>query len=129
MRTAILVVLGYGLLLNSVFMLLAPQIWFALTPGVEATGPFNQHFVRDVGSVYFMIGASLLWMMRDVRAWPAALAGAVFLALHALVHVRDAIEFGIVLEVFAFDLVAVFLPVALVLWLALGARVTTNNSR
>lgn len=129
MRTTTLVLLGYGLLFNGLFMLVAPQPWYHLLPGVEATGPFNQHFVRDIGSIYTVMGASLLWLMRDARAWPAAMTGAGFLALHALVHVRDAIEFGIVLDVFAFDLVAVFLPVALVLWLALGARATTNNSR
>lgn len=127
MRTATLVLLGYGLLLNGLFMLIAPLPWYQLVPGVEGTGPFNQHFVRDIGSIYTVIGASLLWLMRDARAWPAALAGAGFLALHALVHIRDAIEFGLVLEVFAFDLVAVFLPVALVLWLALEARARTNS--
>lgn len=122
MRTAFLVILGYGLLINGVFMLLAPLAWYQLVPGLEATGPFNQHFVRDIGSVYSVTGASLLWLMRDVRAWPAALAGGAFLALHALVHVWDMINGSIVLEVLAFDLVAVFAPAALVLWLALDSR-------
>jgi hypothetical protein len=56
---------------------------------VNETGPFNPHFVRDVGAAFLVAGGGLLWYARDVRARPAALAGAGFLALHALIHLWD----------------------------------------
>ena len=33
-------------------MLVAPSAtWYSLVPGVTQTGPFNQHFVRDIGLI------------------------------------------------------------------------------
>jgi hypothetical protein len=51
-------------------------------------------------------------------AWPAALTGAVFLALHALVHVANGVagrEHG---HQLLSELPTVFFPAAVVLWLA-----------
>lgn len=79
--------LAAGLGLNGLGMLLAPQAWYRLMPGVEYTGPLNLHFVRDIGCAYLVAGLGLAWQTwRPHQGGPAALAGAGFLALHAGVH-------------------------------------------
>jgi uncharacterized protein YjeT (DUF2065 family) len=111
--------LGLGLLLvaNGLLMLLDPARWYAIVPGVPETGPFNPHFVRDIGAAYVVTGVAVAWLARDARAVPAALAGALFLTLHALVHIADAIAGWPHTDHFLSDLVAVFAPAAIALWL------------
>lgn len=52
--------LGVAALANGVFMLLAPQAWYFAVPGVTTTGSFNQHFLRDIGLIFLLIGAGFL---------------------------------------------------------------------
>jgi len=52
-------VLGFGLAANGLYMLANPANWYFLVPGVTTTGPFNQHFLRDIGLIYLMTGAAL----------------------------------------------------------------------
>lgn len=118
MRNTTLAVLGLGLLANGLFMLLAPEPWYGLIPGVRETGPYNPHFIRDIGSAYGVAGASLLWLRKDWRAWPAAIAGSAFLVLHAAVHLFDALQGRIAMHHLANDAVAVLLPAVLALSLA-----------
>ncbi|PPE73482.1 hypothetical protein C3942_11775 [Solimonas fluminis] len=92
MRNPILAVLGLGLLANGLFMLLAPASWYPAVPGVSATGPYNPHFIRDIGAAYSVSGAGLLALLRWPQAWPAAIAGSAFQLLHALIHVFDALQ-------------------------------------
>jgi uncharacterized protein YjeT (DUF2065 family) len=54
------IVVGVLAELNGLFMLVAPSQWYYAVPGVTTTGPFNQHFVRDIGLIYMLIGASFL---------------------------------------------------------------------
>lgn len=44
---------------NGVFMLLRPQSWYYFVDGVSDTGPFNQHFIRDIGFIYGVTGLSV----------------------------------------------------------------------
>lgn len=123
MRSALLLVLGLGFLANGLFMLAAPMPWYELVPGVKGTGPFNIHFIRDIGCAYAVAGACMLWLQRDLRAWPAALAAGAFLGLHALLHVYEALTRGAVEPAhLASDFALVVLPAALALWLAWRAR-------
>jgi hypothetical protein len=54
------VVLGVAAAANGLIMLLSPLNWYFLVPGVITTGPFNQHFVRDIGLIFLFIAAALL---------------------------------------------------------------------
>jgi len=45
---------------NGVFMLVSPEGWYAAVPGVTTTGPFNQHFIRDIGLIFAFMGLSFL---------------------------------------------------------------------
>ncbi len=80
-------VLGVAMLANGIAMLAVPQDWYWRVPGVAATGGFNQHFIRDIGLMYALIGASFLLGLK-LHAGRAALwsFAAAWLAGHALFH-------------------------------------------
>jgi hypothetical protein len=86
------------------------------------TGPFNPHFVRDIGAAYLVTGATFLWFAFDRDARPAAQAGAAFLALHALIHLWDAVARREHVHQLLVDLPAVSLPPALAIWIAWPPR-------
>jgi hypothetical protein len=81
------VLLGLGAIANGTFMLVAPETWYLVVPGVTTTGPFNQHFVRDIGLIFLLLGGSfLLGAARPslrVAFWAAP---SIWLAGHALFH-------------------------------------------
>jgi hypothetical protein len=122
MRTAMLWMVGLLQLAIGVTMLFGPQSFYDLVPGVNETGPFNPHFVRDVGGAFLVAGAGLLWFARDARAWPAALAGAGFLTLHALIHLWDGLAGRERPVHLVHDLPHLFGVAALALWLAWPRR-------
>ena len=84
--------LGLGLfgLLNGAAMLGDPLGWYERVPGVPATGPFNQHFVRDIGMTFALAGAALLaglrWRSQRAGLWSVA---ALWLMGHALFHLWE----------------------------------------
>ena len=118
MRTVLASVLGLLLAANGAFMIAAPAAWYGAVPGVAVTGPLNPHFVRDIGCAYLVSGAALVWLAIDARARMAAFAGGVFLALHALVHLAEAAGGRETGHGLVADLLPVFVPPALALWLA-----------
>lgn len=93
--TPLRALLGLALAANGLAMLLTPDAWFHGVPGVSATGPFNPHFVRDVGAAYLLTGVAFLALLRaPAAARPYALAGVVFLLAHAVIHLLEA-AFGL----------------------------------
>jgi hypothetical protein len=42
-------ILGLGLAANALAMLGASVWWYGAVPGVPATGPYNPHFIHDIG--------------------------------------------------------------------------------
>ena len=82
--------LGALLLLNGLYMLIAPQAWYWAIPGVPDRGSFNVHFVRDIGIIYALCGGALA----VGAVYPAQRAGlwtlsAIWLGGHALFHVWE----------------------------------------
>jgi hypothetical protein len=77
---------------NGIAMLAAGAWWYRAVPGVVMTGPFNPHFVKDIGAAYLAAGAALGWFAArpTSAARGAAIAGAAFLALHAAIHLAEA---------------------------------------
>ena len=118
MRRRLAVILGIGLALNALWMFALPAAWYAAVPGVPQTGPFNPHFVRDIGAAYLVAAAALLSFAASAQARPAAQAGAAFLTLHALVHLWDAAAGREQAHQFLLDLVFIFLPAVLAAWIA-----------
>ena len=133
MRSIVAWVLGVGLAANGLIMLGFPAEWYAQLPGVADTGPFNPHFIRDIGAAYLVAGTVLPWLAVNEAARPAALAAAAFLALHAVVHLWDAAagrEHAHQLLLVDFPLI--FLPALLAIWIAwppLGRNVMQTKEK
>lgn len=74
--------LGAAMFVNGLVMLYNPAFWYFAVPTVPATGPFNQHFIRDIGLIYLLVGtgyvagvykpAQRIWMWTAATAWLAA---------------------------------------------------------
>ena len=105
---------------NGLVMLFASSIWWAHVPGASDTGPFNSHFVQDVGAAFLVSGLALGARAWRDDYWPAALAGVGFLAVHALIHVAMIVngQHAHSTE----DLLAVIVPAALAVYAALPSR-------
>lgn len=71
---------------NGLYMLTAPETWFAAAPGAAATGPFNLHFVVDVGFAFLAGGLAFLAFAWRPKLKLVALGASGFLVLHALFH-------------------------------------------
>ncbi len=87
---ALRLLLATGLGANGAAMLAQPAAWYHAVPGVLYTGPLNLHFVRDIGAAYLGSAAGLAWRaLRGPDAAPAAQCGALFLGLHAAIHLGE----------------------------------------
>jgi hypothetical protein len=129
---ALAVALGGAAIANGMYMLVAPESWYVAVPGVTTTGPFNQHFVRDIGLVFLFLGAAFLLgaARADVRvaSWGAA---SIWLAGHALFHVWE-VAVGICgPSALARDFFAVTMPavlgIALTVWAITNARAASRR--
>lgn len=113
-KTAVLVA-GIYYAATGLFIFIAPQVFYDLTPGVAMMGPYNVHFIRDAGLAFFASGLGLAYGAqrenRDVAvfasAWPV---------FHALFHIWIWISRGV-----PFDTVAGvnFCSIQLPAWAAL----------
>jgi hypothetical protein len=85
---ASLLLLGLLHSANGLAMLGAPMAWYAAVPGVTGTGPFNHHFILDIGMAFIASGGMLAWSARRIASAASfAIAGATWPILHALIHV------------------------------------------
>lgn len=126
--------LGLGAAANGIFMLLSPANWYFAVPGVTSTGPFNQHFIRDIGLIFLLLGAALLvGVARPALRVPFWGMAAIWLSGHALFHAWE-VAVGICgTDAIARDFAAVTLPailtVLLTLWAASEDRAAHRMAR
>lgn len=122
--------LGLGLAANGVFMLASPANWYFAVPGVTTTGPFNQHFLRDIGLIFVLLG--LLFVAGAARpAWrvPFWGLGAIWLSGHALFHVWE-VTVGICgPSALVRDFPAVSLPAIIAILLTFWASAMQRSQR
>ena len=119
--TVVLGLFGVGNLVNGAWMLLDPPNWYTTLPaGVPDFGPLNEHFVRDIGCIFFLLGAGLLLAAFQPR-WrvPACAAAAGFSVLHALVHVIDTTRGLVGPEHWTIDIPGVYAPAVILTVLTL----------
>ncbi|MEQ1493311.1 MAG: hypothetical protein ABL932_22465 [Terricaulis sp.] len=119
-KRVLAIAIGIGGVANGAFMLAAPPLWYDGVPGLAHTGPFNAHFVSDIGVAYLVANIALILRAWRPRYWPAAVAGAAFMCGHAIIHVLD-----IVLERtgnVGADVWLVIVPALLAAWTAFPAR-------
>lgn len=91
-----LILIGIFHAVNGLYMFATPAAWYAAIPGVAATGPFNPHFVMDIGLAFLASGVGLIlggttWS----RAGSFAIAGAAFPLLHAGLHGLGLLRHGL----------------------------------
>jgi hypothetical protein len=75
---------------NGLYMVFTPRAWFESAPGAMVTGPFNSHFVMDVGLAYVGAGLAFLAFAVKPHLRLAAFGASGFLAFHALFHLSHA---------------------------------------
>jgi len=115
--------LALALGINALAMLFGSFWWYNAVPGVTATGAYNPHFVRDIGAAYLVVAGGLGWFAwRPVQGWPALVAAAAFLVLHAGVHIFDATCSSDPLGNLIRDLPGVYLPALLAAGLVVFRR-------
>ena len=120
--TWIFLVSGLGNLANGLWMLGDPAHWYATLPAaVPDFGPLNEHFVRDIGSTFAMLGIALLWgAAREPVRLPVLVLVTLFNALHAVVHVWDTGRGLVGPEHWRIDFPAVYLPTLLLVGLTVA---------
>ncbi len=117
LRAALALTLPLLLTVNAVAMLVAGRWWYSAVPGVMATGPFNLHFVADVG-VAFLASALAIGLGTRLRSPLLALPGVSFLAGHAAVHLVLGMAHGFPRGApLAVELGAVYLPAVTAVWM------------
>jgi hypothetical protein len=130
MNRALPALLALMLSANGLVMLAASRWWYGAVPGVVMTGPFNPHFVKDIGAAYLVCGAAFAWRASGRSGgFGAAAAAAGFVTLHALIHVADAFAMRDALQAFTRDLVGIYLIAALALWAAWPRKGDADASR
>lgn len=108
----LLIVLGVLTLGNALWMLAGPLHWYTDLPAaVPDTGPFNPHFVRDIGCAFLTTGVALIWAAKSLRfRLPLVAVAGLFLAAHAVLHVYDTIRGALGHDHWLLDLPGVYLP-------------------
>jgi len=123
-----------GNLANGLWMLASPGHWYVHLPAnVPGTGPLNEHFVRDIGCIFTLVGLLLLVAVFRPRFRLTALSIATaFYVLHALVHVFDSLRGLLPPGQWRYDLLPVYgtavLLVALTVMLARSRRAAGTES-
>lgn len=110
--TWIFLLSGLGNLANGIWMLADPVHWHMTLPAaVPDFGPLNEHFVRDIGATFTMLGLGLVWatFQTAVRV-PVLVLVTLFYGLHALVHVYDTGRGLVGPEHWSIDFPAVYVP-------------------
>jgi hypothetical protein len=123
-------VLGIAAIANGVYMLMLPESWYFAVPGVTTTGPFNQHFVRDIGLVFLFLGGAFLIGAAHPQLRALLWGGAtIWLSGHALFHFWE-VAVGICSPSdLARDFPAVTLPALIGIGLTLWAISDARGSR
>lgn len=108
---------------NGLVMLTAPYPWYLTIPGVIQSGPFNDHFVRDIGATYLACGIGTLLGALDLRQHAGAVVvAATFQGAHAIIHlITPFCGISLPWPLLARDFPGVFLPTLLTILLAVVA--------
>ena len=80
-----LIAIGLAYAVNGAIMWVWPHVWYDTVPGIAMLGPFNSHFVRDIGLIYMITGG--VFAKGASGHSDALLIAALWPAAHALFHV------------------------------------------
>ncbi len=126
MQRLILVLVGVIYALNALVMWVFPLWWYETVPGITMMGPFNSHFVRDIGLVYLVSGLGLIY---GAKSYSVGVFACLWPALHALFHAWIFVQRGMPVDAVSLtNLVLIQLPAWLTLWAAVSlARACVSN--
>ena len=112
---------GVFTLINALWMLAAPFSWYTNFPAaIPHTGPFNGHFVRDIGVAYSCAALGFGWCAVNPRSSYAVHLGlTVFFTGHALIHLYEILSGKLPASHWLTDTPMVFLPAIVLIILAL----------
>jgi len=110
-----------GNLVNATWMLASPAHWYLNLPAnIPGTGPLNEHFVRDIGCIFLLLGLALAAgvFVRRLRL-PAMVLATAYSLLHAFVHVYDSARGLFEPGHWRVDVAPIYVTTMLSLWLTL----------
>ena len=114
---------------NGLAMLIAPEPWYWTVPGVAERGPFNHHFVRDIGMAYLLVGGCFAAGIAVAGQRPALWAvPTAWLGGHALFHVWEVGSGHVPAGALTEDFAGVILPALIGLALCAGTRRSGGSS-
>lgn len=108
--------LAIGNLANGLWMLVAPNHWYLNLPGrVPDFGPLNEHFARDLGCTFTLLGiVSLKAAFNSSWRKHALFISQLWLTSHAIIHLFDTFRGLVAKEHLYMDIPLVYVPPILV---------------
>lgn len=127
MQSMLLWALAVFYLITGLMISIVPELFYENAPGVAATGPYNMHFLRDVGFAFTISALGLAYGLRHASK-PLVLFGAAWLVVHGVFHfvlwlLHDHPGSGAAI----LDLGIVVLPAALLAYLAATYNVEASR--
>jgi len=72
-------------LLTGLYIAVFPYDFYLNAPGAQATGPYNMHFMRDVGFAFLTSSVAIAYGIY-ANAKPVMVFGSLWLLVHGLFH-------------------------------------------
>lgn len=123
------VLVFWGLILyyltTGLYISVFPLLFYETGPGVSDTGPYNMHFLRDVGFAFTISALGIAYGLRR-KLKPLLVFGTAWLAMHGLFHLilwfmHPSFEGAVN------DLILVVLPAAVATYLGLTYKDSEDN--
>jgi hypothetical protein len=92
----LLLIVGLFHVANALWMLAFPRQWSSAVVHQPVPVHLELHFIADIGMAFLASGAALIWSARRGSSFaPWTIAGAVWPALHAAIHLREWVMEGL----------------------------------
>ena len=112
-------------LFTGLYVAVLPHDFYLTAPGARETGPYNMHFVRDVGFAFITSSVAMGYGI-FANAKPVMVFGSLWLLIHGLFHLTLWVLHGMQLDRAAMvDAVVVSIPAIAVFALCLRYRVSS----
>ncbi len=111
-------------LLTGLYVAVLPHDFYLNAPGAQGTGPYNMHFIRDVGFAFITSSVAIGYGIY-AKEKPVMVFGSLWLLIHGLFHLILWVAHGMQLDRAAMiDAVLVSIPAIAVFVLCLRYRVS-----
>ena len=112
-------------LLTGLYIAVLPHDFYLNAPGAKETGPYNMHFIRDVGFAFITSSVAIGYGI-FANQKPVMVFGSLWLLIHGLFHLTLWIVHGMQLDSAAIvDALVVSIPALAVFAVCLRYRVSS----